>query len=278
MISIVVVTYNSEKTIIETLDSINSQTYRDFEIVVSDDCSKDNTVEVVRGWLASHDIKGLVVPAETNKGIPANVNKGIKNANGNLIKIIAGDDIMYPNALEVFKTYYDKDENVIWQSRYMCFGKNKEKVDIANSIQLDKQFYASDYKKQYQTLVVGNRLVAPSIGLIKKEYYDVYGFYDEQYRMMEDYPFFLKLSKNGIAFRLLDDVLIGYRISDSSVMGMGAKSFYKCMADFYFSERIFGVLKFGGLIEFVKQTLKYSLIKNNLLIKKVDGKYKLLKI
>lgn len=278
MISVVVITYNSENTIIETLDSIYAQTFRDFEIVVSDDCSTDNTVEVVETWLTSHNVKGLVVLSEANKGIPANANKGIRNSNGDLIKIIAGDDVMYPNALEVYKAYYDMDENVIWQSRHLCFGKDKEKVEISNANGIDEQFYVCDNIKQYRTLLVGNRLVAPAIGLIKREYYDVYGFYDERYGMMEDYPFFLNLSKNGIPFRLINDVLIGYRISDSSVMGMGAKAFYKCMADFYFSERILGVFKFGGLIEFIKQTLKFSLIKRNLLIMKVGRKYKLLRM
>lgn len=278
MISIIVITYNSGKTIVETLDSINNQTFKDFEVIVSDDCSKDNTIEVVTNWFASHDVRGKIVPGETNKGIPHNVNKGIRNAKGNLIKIIAGDDLLFPNALEVFMEYYMKDSGVIWQSEYSCFGNDSQRVEEANSIELDWDFYKKNNKQQYKTLVVGNRLVAPAIGLIEKQIYNKYGLYDEQYKMMEDYPYYLKLSKNGITYRLIKQKLVGYRISDSSVMGMASKSFYQCMSDFYFKERIKDIIKIGNIKELLIQSLKYGLIRNNLLIKKIDGNYRIIKI
>lgn len=54
LVSVAVVTYNSSKTVLETLDSIYNQTYPNLELIVSDDCSPDNTVEICREWIAGH--------------------------------------------------------------------------------------------------------------------------------------------------------------------------------------------------------------------------------
>ena len=99
LISVIVITYNSSSTILETLDSIKRQTYSNIELVVSDDCSKDDTVKKAQNWILDNNINGIVVTTKKNAGIPANVNKGIKAAKGTLVKIIAGDDILYDYAI-----------------------------------------------------------------------------------------------------------------------------------------------------------------------------------
>lgn len=55
LVSVSVITYNSAKTVIETLDSIKAQTYQNIELIVSDDCSTDNTVEICRDWLTKNE-------------------------------------------------------------------------------------------------------------------------------------------------------------------------------------------------------------------------------
>ena len=169
MISVIVITYNSSATIIETLDSIKRQTYANVEVVVSDDGSKDDTVIKSERWIADNGINGLVVKAEYNAGVPANVNKGIKASSGNLVKLIAGDDILYDDAIEKYYQYYLKDESVIFQARVSCFGVDKDRIQVIEDAMSDYSFFKWTNKDQYKALCVYNRIAAPALGLIKKE-------------------------------------------------------------------------------------------------------------
>ena len=93
LVSVVVLAYRSADTIIETLESIKKQTYPKIELIVTDDCSPDNTVEVVENWM--RDNKGCLsdmklVTTEKNTGLPSNINRGLRAATGMYYKGIAG--------------------------------------------------------------------------------------------------------------------------------------------------------------------------------------------
>ena len=101
-VSIIVITYNSSKYVTETLESAKAQTYLNIELIISDDCSTDNTVEISEKWINenhSRFIKAQLIRAEKNTGIPANCNRGVKASSGKWIKIIAGDDILLENCI-----------------------------------------------------------------------------------------------------------------------------------------------------------------------------------
>ena len=109
LISVVVLSYNSQSTIIETLDSIKAQTYKDIEIVVADDHSSDNTVAYIQKWQSDNDFSALrIVTSPENTGVTANANRGVRAAKGNAVKIIAGDDTLNVKAIETFYEYYSK--------------------------------------------------------------------------------------------------------------------------------------------------------------------------
>lgn len=99
----VVVTYNQEDLVVETLDSIYEQTYSPLELIISDDCSKDNTVSVVENWVSLHRDRFAEVEINTspvNTGVSANGNRGLSATHGKYFQIIAGDDLMFPEAIE----------------------------------------------------------------------------------------------------------------------------------------------------------------------------------
>lgn len=278
MISVIVITYNSSATIIETLDSIKRQTYANVEVVVSDDGSKDDTVIKSERWIVDNGINGLVVKAEYNAGVPANVNKGIKASSGNLVKLIAGDDILYDDAIEKYYQYYLKDESVIFQARVSCFGVDKDRIQVIEDAMPDYSFFKWTNKEQYKALCVYNRIAAPALGLIKKEIFVKYGYYDESIPMIEDYPFNLKMSKNGICFRLIDEPLVKYRISEGSVTGIASRRYYQSMKRFFFKNRFGAMLKNGCFSDLFKQTIRYILLCFNIVIVKESSKYKFIKI
>lgn len=108
LVSVVVITYKSANTILETLESFKQQTYKNIELIVSDDCSPDNTVEVVEEWIknnSSYFVTVQLLKNSQNIGPSGNLNRGIKAATGEWIKSLAGDDTVTPDAIAKYVEY-----------------------------------------------------------------------------------------------------------------------------------------------------------------------------
>ena len=95
LITIIIPTYNSESSLKETLDSVLTQSFADFEIVLMDGDSKDNTVAIAKSYNDSR----INIHCELDKGIYDAMNKGIKVAKGEWLYFIGSDDFLYNNAV-----------------------------------------------------------------------------------------------------------------------------------------------------------------------------------
>ena len=141
LVSIVVLTYNSSKYVIETLESAYNQTYQNVELIVTDDSSQDSTLSIVEEWISIHKSRFIackLIQSSTNTGIPANLNRGIRNCKGEWVKIIAGDDILLPKCIEHLTTYIrddDKADIVIGLIKpfYILSGNKKSKKLLPRS-------------------------------------------------------------------------------------------------------------------------------------------------
>jgi len=112
LITVVVVAYNSSSFIIEALDSVYNQTWRKIELIVTDDCSNDNTVELCHSWMDIHKsrfVRIKMVTSEKNTGVSGNANRGLYSANGEWIKFIGADDALKPTCIE---------DNIRWISEH----------------------------------------------------------------------------------------------------------------------------------------------------------------
>lgn len=97
LVSFVVTSYNYEKYILKTLESIKAQTYKNFEIIVVDDCSVDNSCRIVEDFISDNqDLKITLLKHEINRGQLAAMIRGLENANGQFISFIDSDDILLP--------------------------------------------------------------------------------------------------------------------------------------------------------------------------------------
>ena len=92
MLSVIIPTYNSERTLRLSLDSLASQTYRDFEVVVMDGLSKDNTIEIAKSYETK--LPALQLVSEKDNGIYDAMNKGIKKAKGDWVYFLGSDDLL----------------------------------------------------------------------------------------------------------------------------------------------------------------------------------------
>lgn len=229
LISIIVVTYNSQEYVIETLESIKKQTYSPIELIISDDCSRDNTVKVCEEWLLNNSdyfIDSKIITALGNSGIPANCNRGIAAAKGEWIKLIAGDDLLLPEALQKYMTFAEQnpDCEIIHckVTRMVHRGNQIDYISAEKEVKTINQQMSPE--EQFNLLKFSSTIKAPSV-IIKKSTVKNLNYFDESIKLCEDWPFWLKVTSSGKKFFFLNDELVFYRIHDQSVYSSAENKF-----------------------------------------------------
>lgn len=240
-ISVAVITYNSANTVTETLDSIYSQTYgaENIELIISDDASPDNTVAVIHDWLTLHESSfNRVVFFENKKngGVSKNINVAWTASTSEWIKTIAGDDILLPNCLDDNIDYVLEKGNhevgavfSLMQVFYVDEQSNKINSHLMPSSAYH-HFFDLTSEAQYDYLKINGIPIAPS-SFIKRSALISVGYADERFRLIEDYPLWLKLTKHGYTLRFFKKTTVQYRKSDSI-----SSSRSKIINEHYFNE------------------------------------------
>lgn len=123
-ISIIMPVYNAEKTIRESLDSIQEQSFRDFDIVFIDDCSTDGTSAILEGFQKDSGIPCRIVRQEKNGGVAAARNRGLQEAAGEFLAFVDADDKIVPRALELAIAAVQEDTDIIGWDWTLGFEKN----------------------------------------------------------------------------------------------------------------------------------------------------------
>lgn len=233
LVSISVITYNSSLYVLDTLESIRNQTYPALELVISDDCSTDNTVELCQKWIDQHrnrfvNIKTVV--SQKNRGISANYNQGMDNCTGEYIKEIAGDDMLLPNCIEDYVNFVEENP-----SAFFCFGRAKiegnseEKINFFKEA-FDYSFFQMPLEKQYEQLAVFSNPIPSSVFFYsKKRMFELGIRNDERIPFMEDWPKWINILKRGEKLWFLDKEVSRYRISDQQLSTSGSKRWSRQM-------------------------------------------------
>lgn len=99
-ISIIMAVYNCEDTVIESMESILNQSFQDFEFVICDDCSEDNTYEIIRSYADRYPDKIVVLKNERNSKLAYSLNCCLQHARGNYIARMDGDDVSESDRLQ----------------------------------------------------------------------------------------------------------------------------------------------------------------------------------
>lgn len=218
LISVVVISYNSERFIEETLNSIRAQTYPNVELIISDDASVDNTVAIAEKWISDNSkrfVRSQIVSSGENQGIPGNLNRGIRAATGKYIKHIAADDILAPKCLETAYKFCERKGYDILFSNVSSFFETWEESE-KESFAWDEKFFKKGIKEKIEILSSQNILFSPT-AFYKKELIEKTGYFDETYRCMEDYPMWIKLLENGFDIAGENFVSVFYRMHQNSL-------------------------------------------------------------
>lgn len=220
LVSVTVITYNSSKTVLETLDSIKVQTYKNIELVVSDDCSTDNTVELCRNWIEQNKdrfVRTELLTVEKNTGVAGNCNRAGVACQGEWVKGIAGDDILMPNCLEDSMNYATEhsDAYAIF-GRAEAFGASKEECDKWNENISNNSLTLSSEQLLHELLFSGNCISAVTFFYNRLVINEMNIHNDERIPLLEDWPKWINMLRVGIKFHYVDKVLVKYRLNGIS--------------------------------------------------------------
>lgn len=201
-ISVILPVFNAEKYLIESLESLSDQTYRDFEIIAINDGSTDNSLNILQEYAKKEP--RLRILSRENKGITKTLNEGIDFANGEYIARMDADDISLPKRFELQLEFIEKNNLDICGTQYIKFGTL---TGISNlPLKCEDCYFA---------LLLNSPFGHPSI-LIKTEIIKKYK-YNENIKYAQDYDLWCRMALDNIRMGNLPLVLLKYRYCSNSI-------------------------------------------------------------
>ncbi|MEG0856253.1 MAG: glycosyltransferase family 2 protein [Terrisporobacter sp.] len=204
LVSVITPMYNSEKFIRQSIESVLRQSYKNFELIIVDDGSKDKSEEIVCEYLKK-DERIKYIKLEKNMGISNARNIAIKESRGRFIAFLDSDDIWKEDKL-------NKQVNFMVKNNYSFSFTAYELIDEDNN-KLDKIIEARDFYN-YKDLLKGNNIGCLTIMLDKKNIDMPIVMKNESH---EDYILWLELLRNDINAYGINEVLAYYRKTNSSI-------------------------------------------------------------
>ena len=179
--TVVTATYNSEKTIAKTIESLLFQTYSDFEYILIDGMSNDSTIEIIKSYEIFFVEKGIKYKwvSEKDSGIYEAFNKGVNLSKGKWISFLGSDDIYLNNALKLYK---NQIESLSTEIDFIY-----SNVKVENGKLYSKPWSWVKFKRKMMIAHVG--------GFHNRNYFTKYGLFNEQYKIAGDYELLLRAKK-----------------------------------------------------------------------------------
>jgi len=212
LLSVTVLNYNYGHYLPTCLDSILSQTFRDFEVVVINDKSTDNSLEVLMPYLADPRVR--LVDHQTNKGFVASLIEGASLSRGRYISVISADDwVLDSTAFAKQIEVLERDPEIAFA--YTAYGHYETPERQGHVWRAAKGNFVRDGREALQDIVV-NPYVLHSGTVIRKSTYEAIGGYDASLKYAVDVKMWFALCHAGKA-AYIDEVLYGYRRHPTSM-------------------------------------------------------------
>jgi glycosyltransferase involved in cell wall biosynthesis len=212
LVSVICLSYNHEAYVVEALNSVINQTYPNVELLIADDCSTDNSVEMIQNWLENHPEVHFLAN-EKNLGNTKTFNQLAKKAKGEFIIDLAADDILLPNCIEnQIKTFQN--------SKYKNLG-----IVYGNLIEIDEKgnFISNYYTEEdhpesgniYKMVIGRTTKICSVSSMIKKSVLEKLGYYDENLAY-EDLDLWIRTSRE-YEFEYIPEILANKRVLSHSL-------------------------------------------------------------
>ena len=203
LVSIVTPAYNSSATVGETIESVLSQTYSNFEMIIVDDGSTDDTANVVHRF-KDNRIKYIY---QSNKERSEARNNGIKNAKGEFIAFLDADDIWFPEKLEKQIELFEMDMKLglVYSDLYLFEEKFPQKVTLYSHI---RKLFRGNVPLR---IIVEDNFIQSATPLVRRDVFDSLGNFDSDLIPCEDYDMWIRIIAR-YAVDFVNQPLAYYRI------------------------------------------------------------------
>jgi glycosyltransferase involved in cell wall biosynthesis len=241
LVSICIPTYNGEHYLRECLESINEQTYLNCEVIISDDGSTDNTLNLVNNFLSISKYPIRVIDnSKTNKGIGGNWNNCVKASNGEFIKFLFQDDILFPECVSkmvdaIIKSdnigfvyskrhiTYDNDNHhhLYWLSRNKILHESWDLINIKNGEIVCGKTLLKDLNLLFSYPY--NKFGEPTALLIRNQVFSTIGLFNTNLKQSLDYEFWNRILKRYSVI-YLDEELVSFRLHENQYTSVNRKN------------------------------------------------------
>ena len=200
LFTVIIPCYKNSIFLTSCIDSVLKQSYPQIEIIVCEDCGGGFDVDYYQDYIANHkktNIKQFCVYSNPeNYGTVKNINCALKQSHGYFVKIIASDDaLMTPDALVKVALEFEKTDAECLLSDVLLCDEQLHSVSKAKSAFL-KNINKMSATECFKRLCVRNRINAVGV-FFKKSFFDANGLFDEKYKLLEDWPTWLRIYDRG---------------------------------------------------------------------------------
>jgi len=206
-ISVVMPVYNAEAYLKDAIESILNQTFTNFELIIVDDASIDNSYEIINEY-SKKDERIVVLRNEVNLGIAKTRTKGTKYAKGKYIAVADADDISILTRLEKQYNYLEKHNDCGVVGGFIeSFNSNTGKILGV------REYYEDDTNLRKRLFLYCP--IAQGVCMIRREVFDNIGYYDSKYPLAEDLDLWFRIGMK-YKFANIQEILLKYRIHGDS--------------------------------------------------------------
>ena len=254
MITIICATFNAASTLNDFFSSIRKQSCKDFELIIIDGASKDNTIQIIE---KNKDIISNYI-SEPDKGIYDAWNKGIKMSSNDWVCFVGADDIILPDFIKIYCHAIENNKNQ--DLDYISSRVNYIDGDGRTIFTLGKEWKWSEFRWRMTTAHVGS--------LHHKNLFRKVGYYDTNYKIVGDYELLLR-RKERLSTKYIDQFTINMRAGGVSISVAALKERYKAqrqtaelnilVTSLLFLYGIFSLIKLKPKIKGEKSTLDKSI-------------------
>jgi glycosyltransferase involved in cell wall biosynthesis len=215
LISVILPVYNGEQYIEDSIRSILGQTHQNFELIIINDGSTDNSDKIIKGFLKSNKI---IYKSRKNKGLVNTLNEGIKLSSGSYIARMDQDDISYPKRLEKQLNFMQKNNIDVCGTSYHVINEQGKIIKTVES-----------HKNNFEIILSAMMVpfIHPSV-MFRNIFKEKNIFYGNNNKVQaEDYDLWIRLIKMNLVFGNINEILIKYRLINTSMTSVNYIKIYK---------------------------------------------------
>ncbi len=225
LVSVITPLYNGEQFIESTIESVVNQTYDNWEMIIVDDVSTDNSVEIVEE-IAKNDTRIKLYKSEVNGGAAVARNKALQHAKGRMIAFLDSDDIWLPSKLEIQVKFMLENNYPISFTSYEVMNEKLESTGTTI-----KSVESIDYYGYLKNTIIGM-----STSIIDKKIVGDFEFFN--IRTRQDTYLWLTLLKRGFKAYGIGNILAYYRVHSNSISSNKVKAAKRVWYMYYKMEKL----------------------------------------